>query len=486
MRLDKPDEIVSREREWRLLAEFLATDRAGSRLAVVYGRRRQGKTMLLQELATQLSCLYWEAAQQSRSQNLESFSAAWTTHSNAPGPIRFGSWEEALATVLSPSHGRATVLLDEVGYLVETAPEFPSLLQRHFGPKQERDGVATVVLCGSIYAQMTKLLASGQPLRGRHSLVLDIGPFDVRTSAEFWGLASNPDAAFRLHALIGGTPAYLRFAGGNRPHHGNVDNWVVRYLLDASSPLFYEGQVLVAEDPTLADKSLYWSVLGAIADGYRRRSDLAAALGRSSGALAQPLDVLTAASWIEMRSDPFHPRYSSARITEPMLRMHRVVIAPERRRLSMGLASDVWTDAQARVARLIYGPHLEWMANDWIVRANDASIAGEAITSSGPGVLRSKGVAHQIDIVAQAPDRNDVQRIRAIGEVKADGQPMGADQLARLDEIVPKLGERGAPIVRRILVARRGFTSELRRVAKRRSDVELVDLHRVYGGEESI
>jgi uncharacterized protein len=480
MHSSKPKELAGREREWSLLDGFLDDNRPGNRLAVVYGRRRQGKTMLLEALAAVHRSFYWEAAQQSRAQNLVSFSEAWSAFVASQGPIRFDTWEQALGTVLAPIESGCSILLDEVGYLVETAPEFPSLLQRHFGPRLEHSGNTRVVICGSIYSQMTRLLAVDAPLRGRHSLVVDVAPFDVVTAAKFWGLESNPDAAFRMHALIGGTPAYRRFAGGDVPRNGNIDAWVVRHLLDMSSPLYSEGTLLVADDPTLSDKSLYWSVLGAIAEGSRRRNDIAAALDRSPGALGQPIDVLLAGRWIEQRPDPFHPRYSLMQLTEPMLRTHRVVIAPERRRLAQGRAEAVWNDVQARVASLIYGPHLEWMANDWIMRVEPLDVVGAHPTDSGPGTLRFDKTTNQIDIVTVAPGKNDTPLVHVIGEVKADGKPMGVGQLERLDRIAARLGDRAAPAVRRVLVARRGFTAELTREAKRRGDTSLVDLDRIY------
>jgi uncharacterized protein len=484
---EKPSSIFGREREWELLSDFL-NEGLGSRLAVVYGRRRQGKTTLLQELAAVTNSFYWEAAEQSSAQNLESFSNAWTDFTKSAGPVRFKNWEEALDRVLTSSNfGHSSllsgVMIDEVGYLIGTAPEFPSLLQRHFGPRTQGSGKVRVVLCGSIYAQMTRLLAAGQPLRGRQSLEVDVRPFDYRTAATFWGLDSHPDAAFRLHALIGGTPAYLRFSGGNAPAKGNVDRWVTDHLLNPSSPLFHEGQLLVAEDPTLVDKALYWSVLGAVADGFSRRGEIAEALGRSPAALAQPLAVLTAGSWIEMVGDPFHNRSTTITLNEPIVRTHRVVIAKDRRRLDLGQAKAVWEDSQHRVARLVYGPHLEWMANDWLLRFASPKTVGGSIRSSGPGILRVGGAAHQLDLVGLEPDRQDVDRICVIGEVKAEKTTMGIVELERLDQIATKLGERAATSVRRMLVARSGFSAELTRTARVRSDVELVDLQRLYEGD---
>ncbi len=477
----KPSDVFGRQREWELLIDHLVGKRAGSQLAIVLGRRRQGKSSLLDGAALATGALYWEAAQQSREQNLAAFGEALGRHVGAPGALRFSDWTEALAAVFSQAS--PLILFDEAGYLVETAPEFPSLLQRHFGPQAERNGTARVVLCGSVIAQMTKLLAVDAPLRGRHHVVIDVQPFDYRSAAEFWGLSSNPDSAFRLHALVGGTPAYRRFAGGHTPERGNVDKWATKYLLDPASPLFHEGQLLVSDDPTLVDKSLYWAVLGAVADGNASRGGIAKAIGRTSPALAQAIDVLAGGRWIEQRRDPFHTRSTTIALTDPMLRTYRVLIAPERARLTAGRAADVWADAQPNLARRVLAPHLEWMANDWMIRFASADTVGGAVRSSTPGVLRPRTQPWQIDIVALAPDRDDVDRVTAIGEVKATRESVGVQQLGRLDQIAAALGDRGAPLVKRVLVARAGFTAELGREARRRPDVELVDLNRLYTGD---
>jgi uncharacterized protein len=469
--------------EYTRLKQFLTDGTKGARLAVVLGRRRQGKSMLLQELAAELGSFYWEAAEQSSTQNLLSFSNEWSAFVQSAGPIRFASWEEALATVMGETRSKVGILIDEVGYLIDTAPEFPSLLQRHLGPTAERSGSALVVLCGSIYAQMTDLLDINSPLHGRQQLLVNLQPFNYREAAEFWGLTDNPDAAFQLDALIGGTPAYLRYARWHRPSRGNVGAWAREFLLDPGSPLYREGQILVAQDPTLVDKALYWSVLSAIADGATRRGDLAGAIGKQSGALHQALSVLSAGGWIELVTDPLHDRSTSIKLADPIIRTHRVLIAPNTRRLDRGFAKQVWEDSQHRLGRLIHAPHLEFLANEWVQRFAAAQSVGGSIRSSSPGVLRRQGAVKQLDVIAVSPDRNDVDRICAVGEVKADRQPVGVGELDRLDGIIAHLGEKAAPTVRRLLFARAGFTSELTRMVRTRNDLELIDLDRLYFGK---
>jgi uncharacterized protein len=437
--------------------------------------------MLMRHLAEASGGFYFEAAQQSSSQNLADFSDAWARHTGSVG-MRFDSWAGAIEHLKELPAGPTPhlVVFDEFGYLEANTPELPSLLQRAF---TERAAAGLrVVLCGSAFSQMRRLLGPSAPLRGRQHRTIQIDPFDYRTAAQFWGLDTNPDAAFRLHALIGGTPAYRRFTTDAPLPDGDVRLFAIEYLLNPTSLLHTEGRAVVAEDDSLEDKALYWAVLNAVADGATRRSEIAKALDRSDAALHVPIEALVAAALLEKRPDPLNRRSSTFVLIEPMLRTERILIAPERARIERGRAAEVWDDAEPRIARRIHGPHLEWMAAEWVLSHAKSETVGGEVRSAGPAILTRRGVRSQLDVVAVAPDRNDVEQICAVGECKAGAESVGMDELERLDTVIAQLDAKTLDHPKRLLFARSGFTAELRRVARGRGDVELVDLHRLYHG----
>jgi uncharacterized protein len=482
MQLDRPSWLVSRNPEWDRLERFCSDGEVGARLAIMYGRRRQGKTALLQAVEEATGAFYWQAVQQSSAQNLRSFSIAWSRWRADGSGILFESWPDAVSAMFDQkARSSPVVIIDEFGYLLDAVPEVASLIQAKLTPREQRTGTTRLVLCGSSYTQMRALLTGDAPLRGRASLELVVRPFDYRTAAAYWGLDQHPDAAFQLHALVGGTPGYLPLAGA-KPRAGNVERWLVEHVLDPTSPLFREGKILISEDSSLPDRALYWSVLGAIADGHRRRKDLAEAVGRPQTALSFALKVLTESDWIESRQDPFHRDRSTLLLNEPIIRLHRLVIEPEEGRLFRGGAKEVAQDTRQRIARQIFGPHLEWLASEWCMAFASLDTMGGRPRSVGSGVLEERGARHQVDLVAVEPDATGGSRIHAIGEVKAERTPVGVDQLERLDHIATRLGARAAPNVKRIVVGRSGFTAELQRAVARRSDTELVDLDRLYSG----
>lgn len=237
--MDKPVDVFDRSWEWERLVRFVNEPGPDARLGLVYGRRRQGKSLLTSQLASVSSGFYWEALETESTANLDGLSDAYSAHVSSAGRIRFATWAEALGALVrfgAQGVGRV-VVLDEIQRVITKVPELPSVLQGLLGPGGigATAGGTRLLLCGSAFGEMRKLLDGDAPLRGRASLELVVEPFAYRTAAQFWGLRGNPAAAFRLHALVGGTPAYRTLAGDDSPAaDGDLDAWVIRRLLDPS------------------------------------------------------------------------------------------------------------------------------------------------------------------------------------------------------------------------------------------------------------
>jgi uncharacterized protein len=487
----KPTAVFGREIEWDQLHQFHRSARVGHRLAIVYGRRRQGKTLLLRAMVAETNGFYWQARQQSSAQNLESFALTLGEAAGAPTGLRLANWEDALATLLRvmasrPGDAGRLAVIDEVGYLLATEPSIPSHLQALLAPLSESSSQpgARLVLCGSAFGEMRRLIDTHAPLRGRHDMELVLRPFDFREAAHYWGLHANPDAAFRLHALVGGTPAYREYAGGDLPSDGDIDGWAARNLLKSSSPLYREGRVVIGEDTALVDQGLYWGVLGAIAEGARSRSQITEALGRPPTSLAYALDTVVEAGWVVAEQDPLRQRGATYHLDEPIVRFQRLITEPNDARVSLRRdPTEVWKESLPIIRSQIHGPHLERLARLWTLGwASDDTLDGR-VNAVGPSFVTLKKERYQLDLVATEKTPRGGRRVLAIGEIKANASPVGVDQLARLDSIAAGVRELAEGPLKRILVARSGFTSELQSVARRRGDVELVDMYRLYNGD---
>lgn len=485
--MDKPDHLFDRTHEWGALTAFGAAARPGASLGLVYGRRRQGKTYLLQSLIEERGGFYWTALSQSSQQNLDRLAADYAAFTGQRAGSRFDDWSQAFTALLALGEGRdepITVVVDEFPYLLDGDAALPSILQALLAPRGEavRRWKTSLILCGSALTTMQGLLTASAPLRGRASLELFVHPFGYRDAARFWEVSSRPATAMRLHALVGGTPAYRLMAGHQAPgDDAEFDAWVEQALLDPASAMFREGQALLADEIRPSDRALYTAVLVAIASGRTRRGEIAATLGRSEGALAHPLNALVAARLVEPAADALRQKRTTFRLAEPMLRFHHLVIEPNEAQLARGRGPALWRSLQDTVSSRIYGPHFEHLARTWCLEhAEEATLGGTALSVAATTVAcRTHRSGHELDVVVAAGPAGDARRVVAIGEAKWRAEPCDVAHLERLEHARDVLGAVGA---RLLLFSRSGFTRGLHAAARRRGDVELIDLERLYRG----
>jgi uncharacterized protein len=224
--LEKPVEMFDRDHEWSALTRFVVDEQPGATLGVVSGRRRQGKTFLLDAVCRAAGGFYFGATEASNAESLRRISAALTEHSQPASPYHFANWFEAVDALLALGNERPTpVVIDEFPYLARANPELPSIIQEAFRPLREQrtSSRSRLLLCGSALSFMGKLLSGNAPLRGRAGLELIIRTLDHKLAAEFWEI-TDPRLAVQVNAIVGGTPAYRReFTRGDTP--ANVDDF---------------------------------------------------------------------------------------------------------------------------------------------------------------------------------------------------------------------------------------------------------------------
>lgn len=483
---NKPAQLYDREVEWRELTEFATSAQPGATLGLMYGRRRQGKTLLLQLLARGVAGFMFPATQQGETQNLADLGAAYAEFRGLRQPVAFRDFREAVHELLRLGEDRPTaVIIDEFPYLVAATPALPSYLQQELSPLgYARQHTQTrMIVCGSALTTMSTLLGGGAPLRGRAQLELIVRPFGYRASAEFWHVEHSPELAVRLDALVGGTPAYKDMCAAGPASLKEFDSWVVRRLLNPASAMFREGNLLLREETSIADPTSYAATLAAISAGNRRRSEIASALGRPSSSLAHLLTGLEDIGMIEHLGDALRGKRSVFRMAEPIVRLHQLVIARHEPELVAGRGTRVWSRSAQTVAEKIYGPHFEDLARSWCLEhAADDSLggaAGSVLPTEVP--CREHRGGHQIDLVVA--ENVAAGRIASIGEVKATSARVGASELRRLEHVRGLLPAARVTLPPKLLLfSLSGFTSGLAAEADARSDVELVDPDRLYYG----
>jgi hypothetical protein len=489
--MEKPSEIFDRDFEWAELTRFVADTGREATLGVVSGRRRQGKTFLLDAVARATGGFLFTATEATESVALRQVGAALATHLDEPTPFRFADWDEAITRLMRVATARPTmVVIDEFPFLAKASPSLPSVIQRSLEPAAQRTNTPVrLLLCGSAMSFMGKLLAGTAPLRGRAGLELVVHTLDFRLAAQFWEI-HDPRTAMLTNAIVGGTPAYRReFTRGDSPAGpADFDDWVARAVLNPARPLFREPRYLLAEEPELHDVALYHSVLAAIANGNATRGGIADYLGRRSTDLAHPLAVLQDVGLVTHETDAFRRNRSAYRIAEPLITFYHAIMRPAWGDLERpGRAPAVWLRARPRFLSAVVGPHFERVCREWARWHADPDTLGAHPTEVASGTVHDPAArtTHQVDVTVQGQDAGGRRTLLAIGEAKWN-QTMDLGHLQRLERIRDLLGGQGhtgtPDQVRLVCFAGSGFTDGLRQRAARDQTVQLVDLDRLYHG----
>ncbi|AQZ70973.1 hypothetical protein BKM31_38005 [[Actinomadura] parvosata subsp. kistnae] len=485
----KPDGVFDRHHEWDDLVRFVGDRAPGVRIGVVRGRRRHGKSFLLEHLCDAVNGVYTVALRQSRAMALARFSD-FLSQSLGYRLGTFQDWVTALDTAVDAlSHRPGThpplLVLDEFPYLIDHSPELPSAIQALYDRRGPRKGHPPfkLILCGSAISIMSTLLAGDQALRGRAVLDLRIGPFRFRDAADYWN--APPQTAFLIDAVLGGAPGYRDIVGdAPAPGEEGFFRWLEHSILNPSHILFTEPDYLLAEDPRIRDRAIYNAIWWAVAMGATSPTQIGGLVGMDAKALTYHLNVMRDGGFIRSEQDLLRQRRPTITIADPAVRFHNLIVQPNISALELRHARDVWDRSRKTFSDKILGPHFEEAARAW-VRWYGAETGLDDIGQVGTTeVACREHRGHEVDVVAisrTAQARSKGARITLLGEAKCTGKARTMADLRRLEHIRDLLTGLGwdAEQARPALFSKTGFPSDLKAAAAD-GRVHLVDLETMY------
>lgn len=397
--------FLDRAEELRRLRGLFARRERG--MAVLYGRRRCGKSRLLLEALPAARTIYYVA--DDRESPLQRRALAAEVARLLPDfeRVSYPDWDALLGRLWGQARPGTVLAIDEFPALVAVAPEFPSLLQKHVD--RPGSGGPHLILAGSSQRMMQGLvLDRSAPLFGRATDILKIGPLAGGWIRRALAL-SDSRKAVEAYALWGGVPRYWELAADYR----DTSSAVQALLLSPLGVLHDEPTRLLLDD--LRDITQAASVLALIGQGCCRLSEIAGRLAKPATSLSRPLERLLHLGLIR-RDVPFgasvrDTKRSLYRIADPLLRFWFRFVEPNRSRVEAGQV--------ARVAREIAATFPHHVASVWedLVRESVPRSRyfkrswGEARSWWGPGKDRS---SLEIDLVAESADGKAL----LIGEVK--------------------------------------------------------------------
>jgi AAA+ ATPase superfamily predicted ATPase len=256
--------------------------------AVIYGRRRVGKTTLINEFVKDKEVIFYTGIESNGKENLEGLSRSIYALSQdfADSPASFASFQEALETVFKIAEKRRIVfVIDEYPYIAGSYKALSSIFQILID-RNKNTSKMFLILCGSSLSFMeNQVLGYKSPLFGRRTCQYKITPFEFFEIKDYYSKFSKTDLAV-IYGITGGIPLYMSLMNDNL----SVEENIKTNFLVPNAYLFEEPTNLIKQE--CRDPAQYNSIIKAIATGSSRMSEICSKTGLDTGLTASHLNKL--------------------------------------------------------------------------------------------------------------------------------------------------------------------------------------------------
>lgn len=397
--------FLDRSEEIKRLGKVLQKDTPS--FVVLYGRRRLGKSTLLQKVLTD-NDIYFLADRTDQSQQRKLLSQAIASKFDNFDNISFPDWESLLRELCYRAQNKNvfTLCIDEFPYLVRSCPELPSVIQKFIDMKSFP---FHLVVCGSSQHLMQDIiLNSSQPLYGRAQQIIRLRPLHIRYMSEAFS-NDTTDEIVSEYAVWGGVPRYWEL----REDEDNLMDAVMNQVANAEGLLYEEPDRLLADD--MSQTAIASSILSVIGNDANRISEIANRLNRKSTDLSVAIKNLTELGYIE-REIPFgenqrNTKRSLYKISDEFLSFYFRFVVPERSLIGLGRYEIV--------KQYIVSNYADFASKEW-ERLCRHAVSGNVLFGISWNVASrwwgtvSKGHQLELDLVAESFDKSCI----LIGECK--------------------------------------------------------------------
>ncbi|MBE7040666.1 MAG: ATP-binding protein [Ruminococcaceae bacterium] len=267
--------FIGRERELDALNKLYKSNKF--EFAVIYGRRRVGKTALINEFIGDKKAIYFMGVESNAKQNLENFSKSIMEFaSGIETESSFLSFQAALEYVFKlAANERIILAIDEYPYVARSAKSLASTLQLLIDKYKDTTKLM-LILCGSSMSYMEDhVLAYKAPLYGRRTAQMKLLPFDFEETCRYFKNLSYEDKAL-IYGVAGGTPQYLLQMDDKLSVEDNIKNT----YLNPISFLYEEPTNLLKQE--VREPAIYTAIITAIATGSSRMSEISSKVGEDT------------------------------------------------------------------------------------------------------------------------------------------------------------------------------------------------------------
>jgi len=401
-------ELIGRNSELAYLEGLW--NRKGLVTCCIWGRRRVGKTSILREFGKGKRTLYLQGIKGSYYENLSSLSLDISEFlgEDIPQSQDLSHLMKMIEEICKQEH--TLVIFDELPYLLESAPQAPSVIQKSLD-KGLKGLDCMFVICGSSISVMRRETEdAGKPLYGRFDNRKQIKPLSIEACREFHP-NMDYETSLRWYCTVGGIPYY----------HLNTDGKDYRQLIeekffdDDSSWRSDAASIILQEFDGNRD---YTGAVKCIADGTVRQSEIADRLMMDRAACKRLLDNLEFVGIVERRTpmgnSPKKPVYT---IKDPFISFSYNIISNNIRMIENGSSKSAVYDFLKNDVNSQIGQMFEKLCGEWL----DSKYT---VIERGQWWGRINNTDVDIDVVAKISDEHRLIRT-LVGECKFSRKPVG-------------------------------------------------------------
>lgn len=277
--------FINRIKELETLEREYSKD---SSFVIIYGRRRVGKTALINKfLSNHANSVYFLATLESEKENKNYFKNLISEYTSNP-LIKTSdlSWEDIFRYLVEyKKEEKLIIVIDEFQYLGKINPSFPSIMQRIWDLYLQKNNVM-LILCGSLISLMKQqTLDYSSPLYGRRTAQIKLKQIEFKHYHEFFGNL-NEEQLVQLYSITGGVPKYIEAFVNEEDIYDAIANNV----LDKQNYLYEEPYFLLSNEVT--EVGSYFTIIKAIAFGNHKLEKISSYIGKKATDLTKYLKTL--------------------------------------------------------------------------------------------------------------------------------------------------------------------------------------------------
>ena len=253
-----------------------------SRLTVVTGRRRIGKTSLIMKSVEGLPTVYLFVGRKAEATLCSEFIPVISQSLDTFVPAEIRTFRSLFQYLMELASNKAfNLVIDEFQEFYNIDESVYSDMQ-NIWDAYRRKSKMNLIVSGSIYSLMQKIFQSKkEPLFGRADNIIKLSAFDLSSLKDImrdYRSGYTNDDLLALYSFTGGVPKYVELFCDNQML--SVDE-MISFMVRENSPFTDEGKNLLIEELG-KNYATYFSILSAISGGINTQPGIEAALGDKS------------------------------------------------------------------------------------------------------------------------------------------------------------------------------------------------------------